>query len=178
MKRILTLIIPTFFLLFGYTFNGHAAEQNEISQLASSFFKHMKQDDYLKASQLFHYPPTYTTEERKKDEIAVSKSLGAFKESFGQIIRPQIETENKQIISLQVGGGDIPYWQKHPQYFTQVYNVNFSKYGDGFITFTICNLTNKFEIREVKYGLLASYSNAIPLLKNSAKQIQLMVGYE
>lgn len=96
------------------------------------------------------------------------------KESFGQFNELGISNTGEKVLSLQVGGGDITYWQQHPKFLSLVYSVNFSKYGAGYTTFTICNILNKFEIREVKYGLEATRSNSKELLQEALKHMKLM----
>ena len=55
-----------------------------------------------------------------------------------------------------------------------VFSVTFSEYGSGYVTLTICNLANKYEIREAKYGLDASLKNSLSLLQEAANHVQLL----
>ncbi|MCI5138738.1 MAG: hypothetical protein D3922_10065 [Candidatus Electrothrix sp. AR1] len=153
---------------------ARASDQIEISTLINDFFYHISEKDFIGASKLFHYPPSYAEEKINKDVKDVSIFLEALAYSFGQISEPTIYKGNSKIVSLQIGGGDIPYWKNNPEYLRIVFSVNFSKYGNGYVTLTICNLANKYEIREAKYGLDASVKNSTKLLQEAAGHIQLL----
>jgi hypothetical protein len=174
MKYIEALIFGFFTVFLTLNANAMAGNQKDVSLLASKFFSYMNQNNYIEAAKLFHYPPNYTTQDLEKDIKGVSGLLEALKESFGQISRVGVSKTGEKILSLQVGGGDIPYWKQHPQYLTLIFSSYFSKYGDGYITFTICNISKKFEIREVKYGLAATRANSAQLLQEAIKHIQIM----
>ena len=146
----------------------------EISKLTTDFFLFISEKDFVNTSKLFHYPPNYSEEEKEKDMKGVSMFLEALDNCFGKIEEPAIHNGKNKIISLQIGGGDIAYWKKNPNYLSIVFSVNFSNYGNGYITLTICNLANKFEIREAKYGLDSSLENSTKLLQEAAKDIHLL----
>jgi hypothetical protein len=151
-----------------------SSDHSEINNVAKRFFYLISQEDYMGASKLFHYPPNYTQEEIKKDIEAVSKFLEAMGTSFGKLSGPVPYTGSNRIMSLQIGGGDIPYWKDHPDYLSKLYEVSFSKYGTGYVTLSLCNLTNNWEIREAKYGLDASLKNSVMLLQEAASHVQLL----
>ncbi len=174
MNRIYIIILSFSFLLFTQINIAKASDQNEISTLVTDFFNNISQEDHIEASKLFHYPTNYTQEEVNQDIEGVSKFLQALGDSFGNISDATIYNGNSKIISLQIGGGDIPYWQKHPNYLSKVYAVKFSKYGSGYITLTLCNIANKYEIREAKYGLDASFRNSTMLLQEAASHVRIL----
>jgi hypothetical protein len=176
MKRITTVSFVIAYILIVQVVDVDASQENEILNLINKYFYSIEQSDFSGASDLFHYPPSYSQEELIKDKSAVSKFLESLSNSFGQLSNPVTNKAEEKILSLQVGGGNIPYWKKHPKYVSSIYRATFSKFGEGFVTFTICNLSNKYEIREVKYGLSASSNNSVAMLQGAFKTLHSVFG--
>ncbi len=173
------IIIILSLVLLGFTQNlpAEITKSGEINHLISDFFLFISQTNYTSAAELFHYPPEYSPEQRQRDLKGVALLLEAFTGSFGQISRTSISTKEAEIFYLQVGGGDLQYWQKNRETLSHVFQVDFSNYGNGFITFTICNLNQKYEIREVKYGLSASPNSSALLFKEVVNYIHFEPGH-
>jgi hypothetical protein len=154
MKR--WLILLAMFLFFSLTITAESdSSQEMIMQMNDQFFKVEKVRDFIAASDLFHYPPSYSIEEREIDEKAVISVLDYFSRSFGQIHSYKIpdNSEKYLYLSLSIGGGNLPYWSQNPNFIRTVYQVQFSNDGLGFVIIDTCNISNKCEIRSVHYGL-------------------------
>jgi len=171
MKNTLLFSVLIFFLTFFHISHANSLENAVASNIASNFFSLMKSNNFQEASSLFHYPPHYSAQELSKDTNGVATILEIFQNEFGEISNPAINNEKATIASLQVGGGDLPYWKNHPNFVSVIYRVNFAKFGNGFVTFTFSNIGNKFQIREVKYGLLSTRKDTQQLLKKVAEKL-------
>lgn len=123
-RNILTIFV-LIVVFFTTSSNSFSSSQNEITILINRYFDNIDKSDYLKAAGLFHYPPNYSTDQTIDDMKGVSKFLGALEDSFGKIYKPTENSIKTKIISLQIGGGDLPYWQKHPDYITKIFPLNF-----------------------------------------------------
>ncbi len=176
MRKKIAIILSLVLMGFTQNLQGEITENGEINRLILDFFLYISQENYTSAAELFHYPPEYSPKQRQHDLEGVALLLNAFTGSFGQIKRRSINTKEAEIFGLQVGGGNLQYWQKHRETLSLVYQVDFSNYGNGFITFTICNLHQKYEIREVNYGLSASQDSSTLLFKDVFNYIHFELG--
>jgi hypothetical protein len=131
------------------------AQGENVRENATIFINYYNSKDFLGATSLFHFPADYTANELKEDKDAVSKTLNMYYEEFGRIA----SIERKDNVSLyyfvSIGGGNLPYWQKYPNTYNLFYKVNFSREGQGYVVLVFCNISDKWEIRQVNYGLPA-----------------------
>lgn len=150
-------ILILFVVLFNLPVYAEPSSPKEIiSQIGDQFFKTEQIKDFDTASELFHYPSTYSPEERAKDKIGVRSVLEYFNQSFGKILSYKIPENTELYLALSIGGGDLPYWAKHPTSIRITYEVRFSNDGQGYVIIDLCKINDNYEIRSVHYGLPAS----------------------
>jgi hypothetical protein len=169
---ILLAIATTFF--FQQT-NCQPFANTDLSSIADHYIKLMNQGNYKEASFLFHYPEDYTQEELVSDRTTVQKMLKIVMDTFGSIDSVYIVPPSLMVYQFSIGGGSIPYWQKHPKGFHVTHCVEFSKQGYGRFDVQFCNINSKWEIRDVSYGLPTSRSDAKPIISKLLERfMQLM----
>lgn len=157
-KKIISLIVITLLtLLISSTFAQ--SNDSQITQISDDLLNCLKNNDFEAASNLFHYPSNYTPQELKKEHEVIIKTLKYFNTEFGNISNTRVDKTHKSFESVHIGSGDLPYWKKHPQAITLIYETVFSKEKEGYIAVCICKITDKYEIRSVGYGLSTNKEN-------------------
>ncbi|MGA1867043.1 MAG: hypothetical protein ACMUJM_00700 [bacterium] len=154
-KKKILYIFSLVLLLFGivtYRCRGHTQE-NILTEIASEYFKLIKNKNVNGASKLFHYPTDHTEQEIIKDMNVIGRSLQIFINEFGAVLRADLVETRDIFYHVSIGGGDLSYWKKHPNSINLTYKVKFKKAGQGYIDIMFCNINNKWDIRQVSYGL-------------------------
>ncbi len=140
--------------------SGQESVGAQLQSLSLEFLKHMSSSEYSDASGLFHYPRENTSEKRSEHILGVSKLLKIFTDEFGIPSNYKINETPAPYYNVTVSGGDMSYWQKYPSYMQIPLEVVFSKENDGYIIILFSNISNKWEIRAVTYGLPAQRPGA------------------
>ena len=127
----------------------------QIQTLSSEFLKYMSSSEYSDDAGLFHCPQEYTSVKRSGQLLGVSKLLKILADEFGIPSNCKINESPVPYYNVAVCGGDMEYWQKYPSQLQVPLEVVFSKENDGSIVILFSNVSNKWEIRAVAYGLPA-----------------------
>jgi hypothetical protein len=152
------LILIKFVIIVGL--NAQTIDPVSIKKFSDIYFKLVNESKFVDAAKLFHYPPNYSKVELENDISAVSNGLNVLYEEFGHFKAYDTTIVHIQTVHVNIGGGDIPYWSKHPYSYKVYYPVIFEKEGFGFIIFRFCNINDKLEIRDVFYALPKSKENS------------------
>jgi len=120
----------------------------------------MASSEYPDASALFHYPKEYTSEKKAEQILDVSKLLKIFTDEFGLLSNHKTDKDPALYYNVAVSGGDTSYWKGHPSFLQIPLEVHFSKENKGHVVILFSNISNKWEIRDVAYGLPAQRSGA------------------
>lgn len=131
-----------------------------LQSLAVEFFTHMASSEYSDAAGLFHCPLEYTSVKRSSQILGVSKLLKVLADEFGIPSNYKINETPTPYYNVTVCGGDMQYWEKYPSYMQIPLEVVFSKENNGYIVILFSNISNKWEIRAVAYGLPAQRPGA------------------
>ena len=169
------------FVLSLYFISSAIAQEDpsaEINKLADQFFSQMQESKFEEAAKLFHFPPSYSHEERNHDIAAVARMLEFFSAEFGKSNSPHIDHSEALFWNLLAMGGDIPYWQANPTYLQIRFSVKFSKEGDGYVILQFCRIIDKWEIRAAAYGLPADRPDSkARITQLSQKMMEVMKSF-
>lgn len=130
-------------------------QEENLQEKATLFINYYNNKDFVGATKLFHFPQGYTTKELKEDKVAISKALKLYFEEFGEITKSEKTVNPSQYYFHMIGGGNLPYWQRYPDAYNLFYKVEFSREGKGYVVLVFCHILDKWEIRQVNYGLPA-----------------------
>jgi hypothetical protein len=159
-KVLLTAVLVA--VLIGFAISTSAQETNslELQALSSKFFDHMAKSEFDSASKLFHFPPGYTAAERLYDIDVVANMLNIFTNEFGTPSSQRLSKSAAMFYHVTAQSAHAEYWLKHPYSIQVDYEVVFSREGKGYIFVQFCNISDKWEIRSVAYGLPAERIDA------------------
>jgi hypothetical protein len=132
----------------------------QLQSLSVEFFEHMASSKYSDAAGLFHCPLEYTSVKKSSQILGVSKLLKVLADEFGVPSNYKINEIPTPYYNVTVCGGDMEYWEKYPSYMQIPLEVVFSKENDGYVVILFSNISNKWEIRAVAYGLPAQRPDA------------------
>ena len=170
MKKVVFICFISIFTIsnFGFCNTFSKSQALKISEL---FIKFVSKDDFESASKLLHYPNEYTEEQLESDIKGVSAIMQSLDHSFGEIISYKEATGMNVVASIGGGTADIPYWKKYSESKKLTLEASFSKYGNGYLEFVFYNINGELGLRAVNYGLPASSTESIKLLKQASKPI-------
>jgi len=139
---------------------GKLLLQPQPVQVARTYMNCVGIADYSCVLALFHFPSSYSSAELESDQQAVRDALTVLDKELGRVESQDEISTTSDVVFLSVGGGDLPYWKKHPEFRRFTFKVKFAKEGEGFIFIDICQIEKAPQIRQVHYGLPASYKGA------------------
>ena len=159
-KALLTAVLVTALIGFAISTSAQGTTNLDTQALSSKFFDHVAKSEFDSASKLFHYPPGYTQTERSHDIDVVARILNIFTNEFGTPSSQRLSESAAMFYHVTAQSAHAEYWLKNPDSIQVDYEVDFSREGKGYIFVQFCNISDKWEIRSVAYGLPAERLDA------------------
>jgi hypothetical protein len=100
-------------------------------------------------------PKTWSASEAGKDRKEITGQLEFLFRELGRFSSPSAVSP-APIYTLDIAGADIPYWQSVPDRGiarTATYAGRFEKAGDGVVVLTLTQLSGRWELRSVAFGI-------------------------
>jgi hypothetical protein len=151
--RKLTILIAMILFFPSFYADAQNIIAQDIDKITFDFFKLMKANQFASASELFHYPSDYSSEELLKEKRDVIRTLKFLKKEFGAVTQSKISVSPSKVIGYGISGASIEYWQKHSEFIFQIFKADFERTGQGYIRISYCKIKNKWEILGIEYGL-------------------------
>lgn len=132
-----------------------AIDDAEVQRLVAEALGYLEAHEFEKLSALFHYPPDYTTEEKTEDLCDIQFSLSSMIEYLGTPTQTQGMEGLLSYQSSYFAAGNQNYWLRHNLFKNDPIpsHVQFFKKGGGIILISIVNITDKYELGLLGYGL-------------------------
>ena len=153
MKKILVLLALLCVLPSGVLVAQTDADEEAREKLVMTFFALFEKGETQKLAALFHFPPSDSQAQVDKDTKYLAGAIDAFHREFGDITARKPVAFQKPSQDFRLHAGTIEYWQSHLDFERQAYNVTFSKAGDGYILFDMCNISSKWQIGFLRFAL-------------------------
>jgi len=175
--KIRNIYLISFILTFLLQLNlyGQKIDSIKFVNTKNEYFKLISENNFEKASTLFHYPPSYTKTDLENDQSAVSKILKLFSSEFGNFQPYDTLNNNSETRYASIDGVDIPYWSKYPKTINITYPVKFNKEGFGYITFRYCFINNGWELRDTSYALPISRKDAASRIQEISMKMMMAI---
>jgi len=152
------------------------AQERNIQEKAAHFISLYNKKAFLGATTLFNFPADYSNKELREDKNAISKTLNMFYEEFGKIASIEKIDNLSLYYFVTIGGGNFPYWQKYPDVYNSFYKVKFSREGKGYVVLVFCHISDRWEIRQVNYGLPADQPKSQERILDINKKFMKLMG--
>ena len=159
MRRILVLLF-LLILLFTSQSSGQEPSYDQVKVFTDNCMKIIQSSNFDEAARSFHYPPNFSPEELEKDRNAVKLGLMELCKIFGTAQKAEIVQRPVSFYNFTIGGSDIHYWQRKPQFIQVTYETTFSREGEGFVVFNVVQFSKKFELRSAAFGIPIESPNA------------------
>jgi len=152
------LIIAVALSLFASpSYAAYSQDSNaEFDSLANEFFKLIKNNEFKKITELFHYPADYTEQKLEEDRRGLRVTLEFVQKEFGVPSNHHLYEKEVETYNFSLNSGNPSYWEKYSGYVSKRYKVAFDTSGEGFITIVFCRIQDKLEIKTIKYEKEAS----------------------
>ena len=124
--------------------------------LAASVMSKLILGDANGAVASIHEPMTYSETRQIEDRRAIAKHLSLLLREFGAVSAPHLVRSVPLHYTLEVAGGDAPYWQSLQNFgvaFTATYLVHFSRAGPGVVDISLTRNSGFWELRSIALGL-------------------------
>jgi hypothetical protein len=163
------------FAIWAFSASALAAEPSvntEPSQLAQHAVDLAEASKTTDLASLFHYPSTYSQDERTEDTAGIADSLGFIFSEFGKPKNIQINTDPASYYEVGLFGGTLPYWEGLSPFETEqfVYSTTFANVGPGFLIIKVFKHQDAQAFEIQAFGIALPESSAA-----KAKVIDLMI---
>lgn len=143
---------------------GRDYEKEEII-ITDKFLSNLQSNDIPNTANCMHYPD-YFTKEQLEDEIrGISKILTIVNNKLGFIESYQLNDNPIFYKYLSLQNASQEYWNKYPVFNAIIYNVKYTKCGNGYIIFRFSILNEQLVINSILFGLPADKPEIESLFK-------------
>ena len=154
MKYIIRQLFVVLIMLFGATIHAFSQDQDPES-MAREYLSLVEQNRFDAAASLFHYPKSYTDQQKKSEFYSVKKGLKGLKDNLGNITQILNYIPDGKYVGYGVSGADINYWHKNQKQSQQIIiPCRFKNIDWCAIRITFCNIENRLEIQSIDYSLI------------------------
>jgi hypothetical protein len=168
-KRFFVLFFLT--LAFASQSLGQALTDDQLKNFTDNCIEIIQRGDFDEAVELFHYPPNFSPKELSKDKKEVKLGLVEMSKLFGTFEKWEKAQGFVVYYQFDICGGDIPYWNKNPQFIEVRYRTIFSNEGEGFVSFRVVQISKKLELRSVAFGIPINSPKAKERFEKIAKHM-------
>lgn len=130
------------------------------SSVSGEFADAFSHGRFDQAAALFHYPPYEQGVALAEDMREVAVSLNVIQSHFGEIAELNVARSASQAIEVGIAGGSVDDWMQSMNVESMSFEVTFSKWGHGRLTFEFIRVAGVLRLRSVKFGLTPSLANA------------------
>lgn len=128
---------------------------NEAEMLAREYLENYKKGDMSSVVNLLHYPDSFTPEQLNEDKNGIARWLALVADKLGSLESYELNNNQISYLFVAVGTASLEYWDKHPFFYSLIYDVNFSKKGKGYLFFNFSIINDKLVIHSTYFGLPA-----------------------
>lgn len=130
-----------------------ATLEDTLTKMSQTFFHLLAAKKTNNLTKYFHFPPNSTPAEKAKDKKYIAAALKAFTKEFGSVSDKKLVTFQEPSQDFRLGSGNMEYWQNHLDFERHIFQVSFSKTGEGYILLDYCNIIGKWQIGFVRFAL-------------------------
>ena len=135
----------------------YAQPQVDQSYVARELIFLIDENSYGAASELFHYPESYSSEKKSEEAASISQGLKKYMEAFGSIIETGGPIPEADYIGVGVSGADVTYWEQYNDTISQiVVAANFENVGWGVFSIGFVEGSDMWEIQGVNYSIIST----------------------
>lgn len=139
---------------------------DEIKLFSDYCYSLIKVENIDELALKFHNPPAYSATLVVNEIDGIKLSLMELIQIFGKIGPGEFIRDNLSFYNISAGGGDIKYWQEHPDFIQVGYKTTFMKQGEGYVLFQVVAILDKLELKAISYGIPISSPNAKERIEN------------
>ena len=135
----------------------------QVMTIASSTLADLTTGAVTQACSRLYEPSDWAPDRAAEDRKELSDLVEALMKEVGTISDARI-IHKWAIYELQIAGADISYWRALPNLGIATwvtYAVNFSKIGPGILAFSFTQVSGRWELRSISFGVETSVPNAI-----------------
>ena|SRR5215813_2565295 len=168
-RRWLTLLLIAPILL---TLSPAAQASNE---LALELMNRIKAQQFDRAAEMFHYPPSQSPAERDADRAAVARWIKTLSEQLGglQSFTARQSSTPEKVLTLSIAGGDVPYWASRGtlQTVAHAFTASWTNERDTRVTVHIMKDQHGWAVQSLHCGVVDSRPDARQFMTSLARRL-------
>jgi len=161
-----TFLFIVLSLVFINSTSASQLTQQQVHGYLNSALNNLVVGNYDVLIDMFHFPPSYSSDELSKDKCGVKGTLKDMFDYTGSFRELTQLRDNARFSRYGVFGGDIPYWANHTESLTIVKETEFDKTGIGVLTIELVYINSVLELKSIKVGYYADGEGSSNKMKN------------
>ena len=142
---------------------AETAPDRSLSSFVSTLLSLLRRGEYERVAEYFHYPPEYSQLELATDRAAIARNLTNLCKAYGEIKSASPVSPTGFVIEVGTNGGDVPYWQAHPElmkgpYF--IFRINEDEPNPLLLKLVLIRPKGAWQIQSFDVGIPTSHPNA------------------
>ena len=130
-----------------------AEDRAAINVIVKQYVAKISARDYAGAAALLHSPAAMRADDRR----SLTDSLSMIHTEFGGIRSiHRFDDDPAYLAGVGVGGGTLPYWDRHPELAIREIGTVYEKGDRGLVRFSFGRIDDQWVLRKVNYGVLAT----------------------
>ena len=148
-------------------------DETDLRRTARSIVRLLSQEDVTNVASQFHYPPSYTHQQKAEDQAHVEMNLRFLLDRFGSVSDVSQLSNPIDFIEVGVSGGILPYWETLSplQTLDFVYSAVFGHIGAGVIKVSFFQYGAGWELRGIAFGLPMTTPDALSIMETIMREL-------
>ncbi len=145
------------------TSNSEAEARSQLIARAASIATRLQSGSLESVADEFHYPSSYTEQQRVDDRKIIRRQLAVLTQQFGELETFTLTPTAQPFYRIAVGSVSNAYWDNLPNEGISAgvsFNTTNKKISRAVLAFTFYFTNQRFELRSIEFGLGADQPNA------------------
>jgi len=144
---------------------------SEAQSLVKEYLENYKKGDMLSVANLLHYPDSFTQEQLNEDKNGITRCLAIVADKLGSLESYELNNNKISYLFVALGTASLEYWDKHPFFYSLIYDVKFAKREKGYLIFNFSIINDKLVIHSTLFGLPADNPESETIMKELSDSI-------
>ena len=140
--------------------------RSEASVKSEKFIKYLRNIEANSLTKVLHFPSDFNTKKIDEETKGIKGFIEEIFAKTGVVLSYELNIEPIKYKYLYLQTASEEYWRNYPIFLGEIYNLNYSKWGLGYLIIRYSIIDNNLEINSVLFGFPENDNKTEILLKD------------